>query len=213
MILKLMKIDEPKIDKPKNLNQKNSKFKTKKFNLKNPKNFIISSIYPQIVEAIEMRAMTTPPFYNLATLYSRFGAKFTSFAKSKAFAKELYEDLVAPHYSTGDFYVESWQHGRGNIVSDCSRPTKVYNVKDISIGGKIEFSTQHDHSKWLVSGGENELVCVGDINRQEHQKVRGGGTVCTQIKELAMVYGASVDDSEPCKKMTKKKLGWSKNGV
>ena len=127
-----------------------------------------------------------------------------SFAKSSAFKKELYEDLVAPHYNVGDFFVESWRHGPGNIGSDCTKPTKVYNIQDISIktSQKINFSTQHDHSKWMVSD-DNSLICVGDINRQEHQKVRGGGTVCIELDSVAKVYSQTIADSEPCTKRIK----------
>lgn len=151
-----------------------------------------------------MKKISTAPFYNLVSLRSRFGSTFKSFAKSSSFKKELYEDLVAPNYKSGNFYVESWQHGSGNINSDCSKPTKVYNIQDISInaGSKISFSTLNDHSKWMVSK-ENNLICIGDINRQEHQKMRGGGTVCIQLMDVAKTYGDSVAESEPCKKNKK----------
>lgn len=148
-----------------------------------------------------MNVIKQSPFHNLATLKSRSGATFTSFAKSGNFKKELYEDFVAPHYNAGDFYVESWRHGPGNINSDCTKPTKVYNIKDVSIeaADKIEFSTLKDHSKWMVSESNN-LICVGDINRQEHQKVRGGGTVCIQHENLSKIYQEMIKDSEPCQR-------------
>lgn len=151
-----------------------------------------------------MKKVSVAPFYNLEPLRSRFGSNFVSFAKSSAFKKELYEDLVAPHYSAGDYYVESWRHGPGNIGSDCTKPTKVYNVEDISIKSSknISFSTLHDHSKWMVST-DNNLVCVGDINRQEHQKVRGGGTVCIKSESIAKLYKQIIVDSESCTKRIK----------
>lgn len=146
-----------------------------------------------------MKKVTKRPYSNRVTLYSREGTKFKSFAKSSKFNSDLYEDLVAPYYKAGDFYVETWRHGNGNIDSDCSKSTKVYNVRDISIKSeeKITFPTMSDHSKWMVSQ-ENDLICVGDINRQEHQKVRGGGTVCTKSEELSKVYYNAVADAEPC---------------
>ncbi|KAL7013354.1 hypothetical protein ACKWTF_015346 [Chironomus riparius] len=161
-------------------------------------------LYPNIVDALDMKKVSVAPFYNLEPLRSRFGTKFVSFAKSSSFKKELYEDLVAPHYNAGDFFVESWRHGPGNIRSDCTKPTKVYNIQDISIisSQKISFSTQHDHSKWMVSS-DNNLLCVGDINRQQHQKVRGGGTVCIQSDSLAKLYSQTIADSESCTKRVK----------
>lgn len=147
-----------------------------------------------------MNQKSNVPFYSSTNLRSRFGTIFTSFAKSKNFQKELYEDFVAPFYQNGDFYVETWRHGPGNIDSNCTKPTKVYNIKKISIKSQnIEFSTLHDHSKWMTSG-VNDLICVGDINRQEHQKVRGGGTVCMQNEKVSKVYQQTIDDVEECKK-------------
>jgi deoxyribonuclease-2 len=159
------------------------------------------------VEALKMEKISTSPFHRKVQLKSRNGETFTSFAKSSGFNKELYEDFVAPFFNAGSFYVESWRHGPGNIASDCTKPTKVFNIQDISIaaGRKLEFSTLHDHSKWMVSM-QNELICVGDINRQEHQKKRGGGTVCIQNQGIAKIYMDSVKDSESCKKNLKKKL-------
>jgi len=159
-----------------------------------------------------MKKVSVAPFYNLEPLRSRYGTNFVSFAKSSAFKKELYEDLVAPHYNAGDFFVESWRHGPGNIGSDCTKPTKVYNVHDISIKSsqKISFSTLHDHSKWMVSN-DNNLLCVGDINRQEHQKIRGGGTVCMQMKDVAKVYSQTIVDTEPCMKVKEVPVQYSRN--
>lgn len=155
-----------------------------------------------------MEEKTDAPFHSTAPLRSRFGTIFTSFAKSGNFKKELYEDFVAPHYDAGDFYVESWRHGPGNIDSNCTKPTKIYNIKDVSIKSEnIEFTTLHDHSKWMVSL-ENNLICVGDINRQEHQKVRGGGTVCLQDEKISGIYQKTVGEVEECKR----EEGWSYEG-
>lgn len=153
-----------------------------------------------MVDALKMQPMTVAPFYNTINLKSRHNTVFTSFAKSRSFKKELYEDYVAPHYGDGSFYVETWRHGPGNINSDCTKPAKVFNIEDLKFSSqKIEFSTLHDHSKWMVSV-ENEVICVGDINRQEHQKVRGGGTVCFKNKKIAKNYGDLVKEAEKCEK-------------
>lgn len=101
-----------------------------------------------------MKSITSAPYYNLETLRTRGGTEFLSFAKSKKFQKELYEDWVAPHFAAGDYYVESWRHGPGNIDSDCSKNAKVYNVEGIGFDRMdISFKTMKDHSKWMVSWG------------------------------------------------------------
>lgn len=107
--------------------------------------------FPSIAEALEMKSIKSEPFFNIESLQSRDGVEFTSFAKSKKFQKELYEDLVAPAYNPGDFYVESWRHGRGNIESDCKKESKVYNILGVSIESfDVSFTTNADHSKWMV---------------------------------------------------------------
>lgn len=157
-----------------------------------------------------MESITKAPFYNLESLKSRHGVEFMSFAKSRNFKKELYEDWVAPHYSIGDYYVETWRHGPGNLKSNCSKPFKVYNIQEISFkSDEILFNTLKDHSKWLVSD-ENELICVGDINRQEHQKQRGGGTVCQQAK-ISGLYKNLINRVEPCPR--KESKHWRIKGI
>lgn len=60
-----------------------------------------------------------------------------------------------------------------------------------------------DHSKWLVSN-TNNWICVGDINRQQHQKDRGGGTVCQQMPGVSKSYRNLISGIEACPKKTKK---------
>lgn len=57
-----------------------------------------------------------------------------------------------------------------------------------------------DHSKWQVSSPNKNWICVGDINRQEHQKVRGGGTVCQYSQPISQLYRKTIKDMEPCKR-------------
>jgi len=177
---------------------KQLKYNEPHFYSTNVPNFL-KQLYPQLMDALEMKTITTAPYYNLEIMYSRFGSKFLSFAKTQKFNKELYEDLVAPHYAAGDYYVETWRKGPGNIDSDCQKPSKVYNIQEVSFKSvNISFKTMNDHSKWMVNA-EHNLICVGDLNRQEHQKVRGGGTVCQQTK-VSSSYASLVKSIENCKK-------------
>lgn len=128
--------------------------------------FTFYRVYPELVEAYAMNPITKGPFFSTETITSRDGVEFTSFAKTRKFEKELYADLVVPFFGGGDYYAETWRHGGGNLPSNCSRTSKIFNVKSISIRGKgIGFETMKDHSKWLV-GRNRDVVCVGDINRQ-----------------------------------------------
>lgn len=79
---------------------------------------------------------------------------------------------------------------------------RVQNIKKIKVPEiRYEFETLKDHSKWAISTDDsNEWICVGDINRQEHQKVRGGGTVCQKNKFIWEVYHKLVKEIENCPK-------------
>lgn len=145
-----------------------------------------------------METVKNAPYYNIETLITKQGIVFTSFAKSGQFGKAIYSDLVAPLLND-DLLVEGWIHGDENLDSDCSRRSKVYNVQDVKIQDyKIDFSTYLDHSKWQVSLSK-DWICVGDMNRQKDQIIRGGGTLCQQSQEMSKVYRNLVKSYEFCK--------------
>ncbi|XP_055602864.1 plancitoxin-1-like [Uranotaenia lowii] len=155
--------------------------------------------FPDLVEAISMKNSTEAPHWSHSKLISRNGVVFRSFAKDRNFRKELYADFIAPTLQVA-LFVESWQHGTGNLPSNCNIPElAVLNVKSVKVGD-AEFTTLKDHSKWAVTGpGDSSFwICVGDINRQEHQKLRGGGSVCTESTGLSSVYFRSVVNVEEC---------------
>ncbi|XP_053695652.1 plancitoxin-1 [Sabethes cyaneus] len=153
--------------------------------------------FPKLVEVSEMKTDDTPPHYSILDVKSRGGTIFRSFAKNRFFKKELYADLIAPMLQVS-LLVETWQHGAGNLPDSCLH-FPVFNIKAVKVIGDYRFETLKDHSKWAVSGkSETDYVCVGDINRQEHQKERGGGSVCSQLSVVADVYRGSVENVESC---------------
>ncbi|XP_050079214.1 deoxyribonuclease-2-alpha [Anopheles maculipalpis] len=170
----------------------------------------LATRFPTLKRAAEMApANKSPPFYSQQTIRSSGGVKFVTFAKSRHFGKELYADWIAPVLGTG-LMVESWQHGAGNLPSECydndhHHRHSVLNVREVSVGREDRFKTLKDHSKWAVGGGGEQggdegWICVGDINRQEHQKQRGGGSVCQASVRVATLYRGMIDDVEPCPK-------------
>jgi deoxyribonuclease-2 len=132
------------------------------------------------------------------TVHSAGGQVFTSFAKSAAFGSDLYGDLVAPHYDR-DFLAETWQNGAGKIPTWCKGSKHEYmveNVKQVTFLGH-DFPETEDHSKWAVSD-DGHILCVGDINRQEGQTKRGGGTVCITNVGLAKQIRNVISDEAAC---------------
>ncbi|KAK2815293.1 hypothetical protein Q7C36_023559 [Tachysurus vachellii] len=136
------------------------------------------------------------------SLLSRAGTQFISFAKGASFKNDLYHAWVAPSLQT-DLLVQFWRRSAGVLSSDCSASWKVLNVEQLSPGGRVTYKTTEDHSKWAVSAGGGGLrggawVCVGDINRNQAEEARGGGTVCRQDVVVWKAYRAAALECESC---------------
>ncbi|XP_065366066.1 plancitoxin-1 [Calliphora vicina] len=172
----------------------------------------LSDKFPHLEQAIQKQWIRTEPFNNILDLKTLQGSIFKSFAKTSQFNKELYEDFVAPTLDT-NLLVETWRNGAGNFNSNCSLNDKVYNIQAIELNDlKIDFNTTHDHSKWAVSQSvglkfwrwrfrsTSNWICVGDINRQQHQLQRGGGVLCQQHKKVAKLYRKLIKQYENCSK-------------
>lgn len=113
--------------------------------------------------------------------------------------------------------------GAGTLKSNCSSNMRyhVNNIEEVGmdfVEAGYAFSVHHDHSKWAVTKSfegffgigkgalENaaasydvQVACVGDINRQEDQMKRGGGTVCfTRNANVWREYGSLVRQIQEC---------------
>lgn len=153
------------------------------------------------------------PWSNLNYFETVGGEKMLSFAKFTNFEDDLYAALVAPHFKT-NLYTETWNNGRGTLQSNCSTEIdyQVHNVEQVNFGSfGVRFSVHHDHSKWAVTtdkransfrmGSPQDVACIGDINRQEEQYKRAGGTVCfVDNRNVWQQYSKLVDQVEPCRK-------------
>lgn len=61
------------------------------------------------------------------------------------------------------------------------------------------WETKNDHSKWAISTEPNsDIICIGDLNRTEQQKLRGGGAMCFANKELHEVMLQMITKTDPC---------------
>ena len=123
------------------------------------------------------------------------------FAKWTKFGKDLYADLVAPSLGV-PLLVESWPNGPGKMPSRCSGPFIVENVDEMDFV-EVEdddFTTTKDHAKWAISlDRKRPWVCVGDINRMETQRRRGGGTACFSSYKVWKTFKRSVKGIESCR--------------
>ncbi|XP_076593493.1 deoxyribonuclease-2-alpha [Chaetodon auriga] len=137
------------------------------------------------------------------TLTSKDGTDFISFAKGASFDNDLYHSWVAPTLQS-DLLVQFWIHSGGILPSDCSQGWKVLDITLINPGQAFTFKNSKDHSKWAVSpqaagsGAGGGWVCVGDINRNEAEEKRGGGTVCLQDPVVWKAYRTAALQCEAC---------------
>lgn len=131
------------------------------------------------------------------SLVATDGTIFTSLMKSRYWGKELYADLVS-HVLNSDLLVETWNKGQGTLPSSCQQDHSVANVTKVQISDSIEWDNHKDHSKWAVTTESSHSVCIGDINRQNGQKVRGGGTVCLNDENLWRAFYGMVQGTDSC---------------
>lgn len=144
--------------------------------------------------------VSASPANRSVSLLSLAGTEFISFAKGASFANDLYHSWVAPTLQS-NLLVQFWRRSTGILPSDCSPSWEVLNVDLISPGQRVTFKTTEDHSKWAISpNGETSSgwVCVGDINRDEAEEKRGGGTVCRRDAVVWKAYRTAALECESC---------------
>ena len=127
----------------------------------------LRDILPDLYDVTVNHKRTYNPTSRIATLTSKGGIEFTSFAKSKNFDKDLYAGLVSPSLRKS-LLVETWI--RTEKISKCCEPEElhcpydVYNVNWVKFNEEVSYHETKDHSKWAVALDKSTL-CIGDINR------------------------------------------------
>ncbi|KAM3620097.1 uncharacterized protein V6R79_018244 [Siganus canaliculatus] len=139
-----------------------------------------SADLPQLAQLCEG---TQPPLASdkrVQRLLSVGGEKFVSFAKSERFVDDIYTGWAA-QVLDADLLVEFWQRNGRVLPSNCSLPKHTLNIKRIHLPESVLFQSYYDHSKWCVSRVyEDQVTCLGDLNRQRAQMWRAGGLVCSR---------------------------------
>jgi deoxyribonuclease-2 len=167
----------------------------------------ISPSFPQFSSWIDMflsepQDSSISNSTHVASITSLGGKRFKSFAKSKAFERDLWSGLVAPSLTT-NMIVQTWRNGDGrNIPASCSKDGYKYEIFNmLSISGTpigCDWKSTKDHSKWSVSA-DIGFVCFGDINRQYSQYKRGGGALCMKDPVVWQSLHNLVGMTETCR--------------
>uniref|UniRef100_A0A8W8P3Q4 Uncharacterized protein n=1 Tax=Magallana gigas TaxID=29159 RepID=A0A8W8P3Q4_MAGGI len=103
-------------------------------------------------------------------LKSRGNVQLEVLAKSATYKEDIYEKWIAPELKD-NFLARTWR------PNPKKNPPPVINVKEVCFNNNIAFSDGVDHSKWAVAK-QSPWICIGDLNREEAQKRRGGLSVC-----------------------------------
>ena len=137
------------------------------FSMPNSLKDTLPNLYDATLSKKQIHYPIRVPSSRIATLKSKGGMEFTSFAKSKTFVKDLYAGLVSPSLKKS-LLAETWI--RTDKVNICCEPEEthcqynVYNVNYLKFNKEVSYKETKDHSKWAVALDKSTL-CIGDINR------------------------------------------------
>lgn len=122
------------------------------------------------------------------------GQLFWDFAKSKACACDMWNRVSVGLGKAMN--VLTW--GRPLEASACppSSPFAVQNVNHIN-WGSVEYKETEEHSKWGVTT-DGSTVCIGDMNRMESQRKRGGGTTCIHHPATTRAFAHLINGVASC---------------
>ncbi|XP_077576373.1 deoxyribonuclease-2-alpha [Stigmatopora nigra] len=165
----------------------------------------LAAALPALAAACYRNGTWRPPANRSVTLTSQGGTPFLGFAKGNAFDRDLYSSWVAPALGS-DLLVQFWIHSGGILPPYCGPGPQVLDVTRVSPDATPAFNSSKDHSKWAVSpeagnangGGGGGWICVGDINRNQAEEKRGGGTLCQRDAAVWKAYRGAVLAYRPC---------------
>nr|XP_015295638.1 PREDICTED: deoxyribonuclease-2-alpha isoform X1 [Macaca fascicularis] len=165
---------------------------------------IFAQEFPDLENVIQGYHVSQEPWNSSVTLTSQAGAVFQSFAKFSKFGDDLYSGWLAAALGT-NLQVQFWHKTVGVLPSNCSDIWQVLNVNQIAFPGPggPSFNSTEDHSKWCVSP-KGPWTCVGDMNRNQGEEQRGGGTLCAQLPALWKAFQPLVKNYQPCNGMARK---------
>jgi len=126
------------------------------------------------------------------------GKQFVHLAKTAQWGQDLYEGMVAPYWQS-DLFIETWM--RPKLASFCppDYPWAVMDVTKVTLWDGISFTETKDHSKWATSASaDSSVVCIGDINHQESQYKRAGGTMCVVDSDVFATFQSFLVTADTC---------------
>ena len=103
----------------------------------------------------------------------------THHSKPAQYIVDIYGDHLC-NLDSSKWYVETWR--RGSPINKIT--SNLYDVNKLCWNG-LYFKESQDHSKWAVC---SKYVWIGDLNRMDSQKKRGGGGVLICNPKLVKAF-------------------------
>lgn len=134
---------------------------------------------------------------NVINISTVGGVEFMHFAKTVAWGKSIYGDLIGPYYGQA-MVVETWQRPYEAPLQPPQVGEAVYSVRTLAAPSYanwdgVTWKESEDHAKWgIVTDRSVPVVCIGDINKQVTQWKRSGGMLCITDKTLHASYNIMI---------------------
>jgi deoxyribonuclease-2 len=107
--------------------------------------------------------------------------------KPASYNVDIWASCVSEHFGT-NLQVMSWIHG--TMDGTVQNGTVTTDIANVTYPFGVSYTEWDNHAKWAI--GAEPFVCVGDLNRVETQKVRGGAAMCWKDGELWTAWNAIV---------------------
>lgn len=121
--------------------------------------------------------------------------KITVFSKTNR-KISMFEDVLVPQLHCS-LQAETWGRPYQDSLCDVQKGLNSKNIVDISFNEKISWNNKQDHSKWAICE-QKQIVCVGDLNRMDSQKNRGGSFFCFENQNLWKAFNKVIKTVEAC---------------
>lgn len=142
---------------------------------------------------------------NVMNITTVGGVEFVHFAKTVAWGKSIYGDLIGPYYGQ-DMVVETWQRPYEAPLLPPQVQQAVYSVLTLSAPSYanwdgVTWKVSEDHAKWgIVTDRSVPVLCIGDINKQVTQWKRSGGMLCITDQNLHQNFNMMIDTTDESSK-------------
>jgi deoxyribonuclease-2 len=149
---------------------------------------------PSVLELLNNKHDKSQPNKLLSQVKTKGGNLFDVFSKGRD-STDLPYDTTIPEYYQDGLFVETWSKPF-QLPSICENTFKTINIAELKFG-QFSYKKTNEHSKWAV-GMTTQVICIGDLNRIESQKKRGGNVICFKNEKLANIIRNGITLTEIC---------------